>query len=120
MVKGRISAAGCFGRGLKLSLSKPYLAVSVWLMQLLLGSVIVLPVSNALHSLLDLSSNGSRMVADPDYGWWETVRRVHPDLLGKLPEEIENAVGVEGVKSTALAEVQGIGATAISLALLGI
>lgn len=120
MVKGQISAAGCFGRGLKLSLSKPYLAVSVWLMQLLLGSVIVLPVSNALHSLLDLSSSGSRMVADPDYGWWETIRRVHPDLLGKLPEEIENAVGVEGVKSTALAEVQGIGATAISLALLGI
>jgi hypothetical protein len=120
MVKSRISAAGCFGRGLKLSLSKPYLAVSVWLMQLLLGSVIVLPVSNALHSLLDLSSSGSRMVADPDYGWWETVRRIHPDLLGKLPQEIENAVGVEGVKSTALAEVQGIGATAISLALLGI
>lgn len=120
MVKGRISVAACFGRGLKLSLSKPYLAVSVWLMQLLLGSVMVLPVSNALHSLLDLSSSGSHMVADPDYGWWETIRRVHPDLLGKLPEEIEHAISVEGVKSTALAEVQGIGATAISLAFLGI
>lgn len=120
MVKGQISSAGCFGRGLRLSLSKPYLAVSVWLMQLLLGSVMVLPVSNALHSLLDLSSSGSRMVADPDYGWWETIRRVHPDLLGKFPEEIGNAIGIEGVESTALAEVQGIGATAISLAFLGI
>jgi hypothetical protein len=120
MVTGRVSAAACFGRGLKLSLSKPYLAASLWLMQLMLASVIVLPVSNALHSLLDYSSSGSRMVADPDYGWWETVRRVHPDLLGKLPEEIEHAVATEGVQSTALAELQGIGATAISLALLGV
>lgn len=120
MVTGRVSAAACFGRGLKLSLSKPYLAASLWLMQLMLASVIVLPVSNALHSLLDYSSSGSRMVADPDYGWWETVRRVHPDLLGKLPQEVENAVGTEGVQSTALGELQGIGATAISLALLGV
>jgi hypothetical protein len=77
-------------------------------------------VSNALHSLLAFSSSGSRMVADPDYGWWETVRRAHPDLLGKLPEQVENALGVEGVKSSALGELQGIGATAISLALLAI
>jgi hypothetical protein len=120
MVRGRVSAAGCFGRGLKLSLSKPYLAAWLWLMQLLLATVLVLPVSNALHSLLDMSSTGSRMVADPDYGWWETVRRTHPDLLGKLPDEIENAVGVEGVKSSALAGLQGIGATAMSLAFLGV
>lgn len=120
MVSGRVSAAGCFARGLKMSLSKPYLAASLWLMQLLLASVLVLPVSNALHSLLDVSSIGSRMIADPDYGWWETVRRTHPDLLGKLPDEIESALGVEGVKSTGLGDLQGIGATAISLALLGI
>jgi hypothetical protein len=120
MVKGRISAAGCFLRGLKLSLSKPYLAASLWLIQLLLASVLVLPVSNALHSLLDVSSSGSRMVADPDYGWWETVRRTHPDLLGKLPEHVENALGAEGVKSTAISELQGVGATAISLVLLAI
>lgn len=120
MVKGRISAAGCFLRGLKLSLTKPYLAASLWLIQLLLASVLVLPVSNALHSLLDVSSSGSRMVADPDYGWWETVRRTHPDLLGKLPDHVENALGADGVKSTAIAELQGVGATAISLALLAI
>jgi hypothetical protein len=120
MVKGRVSAAGCFLRGLKLSLSKPYLAASLWLIQLLLASVLVLPVSNALHSLLDVSSSGSRMVADPDYGWWETVRRTHPDLLGKMPEHVESALGAEGVKSTAIAELQGVGATAISLALLAI
>lgn len=120
MVKGRGSAAGCFLRGLKLSLSKPYLAASLWLIQLVLASVLVLPVSNALHSLLDVSSSGSRMVADPDYGWWETVRRTHPDLLGKLPEHVEKALGVEGVKSSAIAELQGVGATAISLALLAI
>lgn len=120
MVRTRASAAACFARGVKLSLSKPYLAVSLWLMQLLLASVIVLPVSNALHALLDHSSTGSRMVADPDYGWWETVRRTHPDLLGALPTGIESALGVEGVKSASLAGLQGIGATALSLVFLGI
>jgi len=120
VVKGHVSAAGCFARGVKLSLSRPYLAASLWLMQLLLASVLVLPVSNALHTLLDHSSTGSRMVADPDFGWWETIRRVHPDLLGNFPDAIESATSVEGVKSSALAELEGIGATAISLCLLGI
>ena len=114
----RVSAAGCFLRGIALSLSKPYLAVSVWLIQLLLASVLILPVSNALHALLDHSSTGSRMVADPDFGWWETVRRIHPDLLGVLPTAVQDATGVEGVKPGSLAELQGIGATAISLAFL--
>lgn len=120
MVSRRVSAAGCFARGVALSLSKPYLAVSLWLIQLLLACVLVLPVSNAMHSLLDYSSTGSRMVADPDFGWWETVRRTHPDLLGTLPDAVEAATSVEGVKPGSLAELQGIGATAISLALLGI
>ncbi|HEX9689334.1 MAG TPA: hypothetical protein VGB47_09740 [Thermoanaerobaculia bacterium] len=119
-MRRRMGAAGCFGRGLRLSLSKPYLAVSLWLIQLLLASVLVLPVSNALHSLLDFSSSGSRMIADPDFGWWETVRRTHPDLLGTLPDIVESAAGAEGAKSSSLADLQGIGATAISLAMLGI
>ena len=34
----------CFSRGLALSLSKPYLAVSLWLIQLLLASVLILPI----------------------------------------------------------------------------
>ena len=112
-MRGRVSAAGCFARGVALSLSKPYLAVSLWLIQLLLACVLVLPVSNAMHALLDHSSTGSRMVADPDFGWWETIRRTHPDA-------VEDATSVEGVKSDSLARLQGIGATAISLALLGI
>ncbi len=120
MVTSRPSAAGCFARGLKLSLSKPYLAASLWLIQLVLASVLVLPVSNSLHSLLDTSSSGSRMVADPDYGWWETVRRTHPEFLGKLPEAVQSALSVEGVRSGALAGLAGVGATGISLALLGI
>ena len=119
-MRRRVSAAGCFARGVGLSLSKPYLAVSLWLIQLLLACVLVLPVSNALHALLDHSSTGSRMVADPDFGWWETVRRTHPDLLGALPDAVEAATGVDGVKPVSLAALQGIGATAISLALLGI
>ncbi len=75
-----------FGRGLSLSLSKPYLAACLWLVQLLLSLVVIIPVSNSLHALLDQSPAGSRMVADPDYGWWETVTRTHAQLLGNLPE----------------------------------
>ena len=120
MVKRETSALRCFGRGLKLSLSRPYLAASVWGMQILLASVLVLPVSNALHSLLDHSSTGSRMVANPDYGWWETIRRTHPDLLGNFPDAVESAAGSEGVQPAALSGLQGIGATAISLCLLAI
>ncbi len=120
MVRRETSALRCFGKGLKLSLSRPYLAASVWAMQLLLASVLVLPVSNALHALLDHSSTGSRMIADPDYGWWETIRRTHPDLLGSFPNAIESAAGAEGVKPAALSGLQGIGAIAISLSLLGI
>lgn len=119
-MRHRISAAGCFGRGLKLSLSKPYLAVSLWLLQLLLASVLILPISNALHALLDTSPAGSRMVADPDFGWWETVRRTHPDLLGSFPGAVESAAGAEGVKGSALPGLQGIGATAVSLGLLAV
>jgi len=120
VVTRRVSAAGCFGRGVKHSLSKPYLAVSLWLIQLLLASVLILPISNAIHALLDSSPTGSRMVADPDFGWWETVRRTHPDLLGTFPGAIESAAGMEGVKGSALPGLQGIGATAISLVLLAV
>lgn len=120
MVKRETSALSCFGRGLRLSLSRPYLAASVWGMQILLASVLVLPVSNALHAILDHSSTGSRMVANPDYGWWETMRRIHPDLLGNFPDAVESAAGAEGVQPAALSGLQGIGATAISLCLLGI
>lgn len=120
MVRRETSALRCFGRGLKLSLSRPYLAAAVWGMQLLLASVLVLPVSNALHGLLDYSSTGSRMVANPDYGWCETVRRIHPDLLGNFAEAVEAAAGSDGVKPATLSGLQGIGATAISLCLLGI
>ena len=59
-------------------------------------------------------------IPPPARGWWETVRRTHPDLLGTLPDAVEAATSVEGVKPGSLAELQGIGATAISLALLGI
>lgn len=103
-----------------MSLSKPYLAVSLWLIQLLLASVLVFPVSNALHALLDHSSSGSRMVGDPDFGWWETIRRTHPDLLGSLAGVAESATAAEGVHGSTLSGLQGIGATAVSLGLLAV
>src|SRR5207248_9072210 len=61
-----------FAHGMRLSLSKPYLAVALWLIQLLLASTLILPIGNALHVLLDRDPSADRMVAKPDYGWWET------------------------------------------------
>jgi hypothetical protein len=113
-------AAGCFARGLALSLSKPYLALSLWLTQLLLAAVLILPISNTLHDLLDHSSTGSRMVAYPEYGWWETFQRAHADLLGDFPKVATDLLTAEGAKLQQLAGVRGIGATAVSLGMLAI
>jgi hypothetical protein len=113
-------AIACFGRGLRLSLSKPYLAISLWLIQLMLAAVLILPVSNTLHDLLDNSPAASRMVANPDYGWWETLLRVHPDLLGNFPDLLTGIVTTDGVTSSQLGELRGIGAAAVALAMLGI
>ena len=38
------------------------------------------------------------MVANPDYGWWETLRRVHPDLLGNFPELATGLLSPEGIQ----------------------
>ena len=58
------------------------------------------------------------MVAIPDYGWWETVRRVHPDLLGNFPEIAQGLLSPEGIHWSELPGMRGVGATAFSLALL--
>ena len=92
-------AVGCFLRGLQLSLSKPYLAFALWLIQLMLSAALILPISNTLHALLDRSPAGEKMVANPDYGWWETVRRVHPDVLGNFPEIATGLISSEGRKA---------------------
>lgn len=113
-------AAECFFRGLGRSLSKPYLAVALWLIQLLLAAVIILPVSNTLHALLDRSPAADRMVANPDFGWWETLRRAHPDLLGNFPDLAQGLLSPEGIKWSELSGLRGIGATAFSLALLAV
>jgi hypothetical protein len=114
------NSLACFGRGLALSLSKPYLAVSLWLIQLLLTAVLILPISNSLHDLLDHSVAGSRMVANPDYGLWETLQRQHPDLLGDFADLAAGLLTTEGVRSSQLSELRGIGAAAVSLAFLAV
>ncbi len=89
---------------------------SLWLIQLLLSSVLILPVSNSLHD--DCSTalrRGSRMVANPDFGWWETLQREHPDLLGNFPDLAAGLLTPEGVKSSQLGDSAGIGAAAVSL-----
>lgn len=116
----RVSALSCFWKGFALSLSKPYLAAALWLLQLLLASVIILPVSNSLHDMLDRSPVADRVVANPDYGWWETVKQTHPDLLGNFPDLAEGLLTPEGVKSTAIGDAKGVGAAAISLCLFAL
>ena len=121
MVKNRgPRAVVCFLRGMGRSLSKPYLAVALWLIQLLLAAVVILPVSNTLHALLDRSPAADRMVANPDFGWWETLRRVHPDLLGNFPDLAQRLLSPDGIRWSELSGLRGIGATAFSLALLAV
>jgi hypothetical protein len=119
-VRGGPRAAACFVRGLKRSLSKPYLALALWLMQLMLAAAVILPISNTLHALLDHSPAADKMVANPDYGWWETVRRVHPDVLGNFPELATRLLSTEGIRWSELSGLRGVGATAFSLALLAV
>lgn len=118
MSRGGPRAAACFLRGLKLALSKPYLAVALWLIQLMLSAALILPIGNTLHALLDRSPSGEKMVANPDYGWWETVRRVHPDVLGNFPEIATGLLSSDGIRWSELPRMRGVGATAFSLALL--
>ena len=119
-MRGGPRATACFARGLKLSLSKPYLALVLWLIQLMLAAAVILPISNTLHALLDHSPAADKMVANPDYGWWETVRRVHPDVLGNFPELATRLLSTEGIRWSELSGLRGVGATAFSLALLAI
>ncbi len=105
--RGGPRALACFLRGLRLSLSKPYLAVALWLIQLMLSATIILPVSNTLHALLDRSPAGQNMVAVPDYGWWETVRRVHSDVLGNFPEIAMGLLSPGGIHWSELPGMRG-------------
>lgn len=114
------SSLDCFGRGVRLSLSKPYLAVSLWIVQLLLASVLILPISNSLHASLDRSPMGTHMVANPDYGWWETLKRTHPDLLGNFPDLATDLLTAQGVRFSQLSGLRGVGAAAVSLAMLAV
>lgn len=114
------SALVCFGRGLRASLSKPYLGLSLWLIQLLLAAALILPVSNSLHANLDHSTIADRMVGVPDYGWWETFRRTHPDILGTFGDAAEGLLSVRGIEPDQFDGLRGIGASAFSLALLAI
>ena len=120
MSRGGPKALRCFLRGLALSLSKPYLAVALWLIQLMLAAALILPVGNQMHSMLDRSPAGEKMVAVPNYGWWETARREHPDVLGNFPELATGLLSTEGIRWSELPGLLGVGATAFSLAILAI
>jgi len=117
---GTPKALVCFLRGLGRSLSKPYLAVALWLIQLMLASALILPIGNTMHAMLDRSPSGEKMVAVPDYGWWETARRTHPDVLGNFPEIATGLLSPDGIRWSELPGMRGVGATAFSLALLAI
>ena len=60
------------------------------------------------------------MVGVPDYGWWETFQRVHPDVLGDFGKLVEGVLSPQGPEPKLLSGMRGLGATAFSLALLAI
>lgn len=117
-MRRRGSAPACFLRGIGLSLARPYLALSLWLIQLLIASVVILPMGNTLHEQLDHSPAADRMIATPDFGWWETFRRTHPDVLGTFPELAAGLLSSEGARRADVQGLRGVGAMALSLALL--
>jgi hypothetical protein len=94
--------------------------VALWLIQLMLAAALILPIGNTLHAMLDRSPAGEKMVAVPDYGWWETARRTHPDVLGNFPEIATGLLSPEGIHWSELPGMRGVGATAFSLAVLAI
>ena len=98
----------CFGRGLRASLSKPYLGA--------------LALADPAAPRRDADPAGRRTPctptsttrrsptawsACPDYGWWETFRRTHPDILGNFGDAAEGllsvATGSSPTSSTACA-----------------
>ncbi len=105
-----------FLRGLATSLRRPHFALALWLADAALASVLVLPISNFLHEELNRSPAAAAMINGPNYLWWKTVRRIHPDLLGTLPEAAEALVSPAGVKGFEdFFGVQGIGAALLGL-----
>jgi hypothetical protein len=77
-------------------------------------------MGNTLHAELDHSPMADRMVANPDYGWWETFRRTHPDVLGTFPELAANLLSAEGARRADVEGLRGVGAVALSLAALAV
>lgn len=108
-------------RGLMISVRRPHFAIAFWLADAALASVLVLPISNFLHAELNRSPAASSMINAPDYLWWQTARRAHPDLLGNLPEASEALVSPAGVRGfEEFFGVQGIGATLLGLGFVAI
>lgn len=110
-----------FLRGLRLSLLRPHFAIAVWLTQGALAAVLALPISNFLHAQLNRSPAAASLITAPNYLWWQTVRRSHPDLVGNLPEAAEALISPAGVKGFEdFFGVQGIGATFLGLGFVAI
>jgi hypothetical protein len=110
-----------FLRGLGISLRRPHFAIALWLADAALAAVLVLPVSNFLHAELNRAPAASKMIAAPNYLWWKTARRVHPDLLGNLPEAATALISPDGVKGFQdFFDVQGIGASLLGLGFVAI
>jgi len=110
-----------FLRGLRISLAKPHFAIALWLATAALAAPLALPISNFLHAELNRSSDAPALVAGPGFRWWQTQRRVHPELVGNLPEKAEQIVSPTGVAGFMDFDgAQGIGAGFLGLAMLGV
>jgi hypothetical protein len=110
-----------FLRGLKVSLRHPHFAIAIWLAQAALAFALVLPISNFLHGELNRSPFAPSMIAAPDYLWWQTARRTHPELLGDFPEAAAALFSPAGVRGfPAFFGAAGVGASLLGLGFLAI
>jgi hypothetical protein len=110
-----------FLRGLRASLARPHFALAIWLVQAGLAAALAIPISNFLHAELNRSPAGPSMIAEPDYRWWQAERRAHPDLLGDLPEAVEDLASASGADGfERFNNVAGIGAGLLSIGAIAI
>lgn len=110
-----------FLRGLAASLRRPHFAIAIWLAEAALAGVLLLPIANVFHAAMNHSPQAAATGHSPDFLWWKTLVRTHPDLLGDLPAAAQALVSGKGAPGFFTFENSGaLGATFLGLGFFAI
>ena len=110
-----------FARGLGISIRRPHFAIAIWLVDAALAALLALPISNFLHAELNHSPAAASMIVSPNFGWWQTARRAHPDLVGNFPESAASLFSAEGARGfSAFTGSAGIGAAFLGAGMVAV